>query len=79
MMEELTIVEKNFIRRLKRGAKASKLGNKIYFQRKKFVTKEFQIGISNIEKLIDNGWIRIVEGGKIVLNEKSKFIKTNKK
>ena len=56
MMEELTIVEKNFIRRLKRGAKASKLGNKIYFQRKKFVTKEFQI----------------VEGGKIVLNEKSK-------
>ena len=69
MMEELTIVEKNFIRRLKRGAKASKLGNKIYFQRKKFVTKEFQIGISNVFKLVDLGLIKISAGGRIELIE----------
>ena len=68
-MEELTIVEKNFIRRLKRGAKASKLGNKIYFQRKKFVTKEFQIGISNVFKLVDLGLIKISAGGRIELIE----------
>ena len=68
--EDLTIIERRLLARLKNGGKASKLGNKVYFQRKKFITKQFQIGISNIEKLIDNGWIRIVEGGKIVLNEK---------
>lgn len=69
MMEELTIVEKNFIRRLKRGAKASKLGSKIYFQSKKFVTKEFQIGISNVFKLVDLGLIKISAGGRIELIE----------
>ena len=68
-MEELTIVEKIFIRRLKRGAKASKLGNKVYFQSAAFVTKEFQIGISNVFKLVDLGLIKIAAGGRIELIE----------
>lgn len=67
--EDLTIIEKTFLRRLKNGGKASKLGNKVYFQSAAFVTKEFQIGISNVFKLADLGLIKIAAGGRIELIE----------
>jgi hypothetical protein len=67
--EDLTIIERRLLARLKNGQKASKLGNKVYFQSAAFVTKEFQIGISNVFKLADLGLIKIAAGGRIELIE----------
>ncbi|MFK7947169.1 MAG: hypothetical protein AB8G11_06255 [Saprospiraceae bacterium] len=68
-MQNLTSVQRRLLSFLEQGKEVSKLGNKFYIEDSSTITKTFDISVSSFNRLIQNGIVKIVSGGKIILNQ----------